>query len=299
VSALTISIVTPSFGQARFLETTIASVLEGIVAPDEYIVADGGSTDGSVEILERWDSKLTAWWTEADAGQYDAVDRAFGRTTGQIMGWLNSDDVYMPWTLSVVRDIFESFPELEWLTTLYPLTIDELGRVVSCTYTGSFDRASFGSGASLPFSPGYWRGVQQESTFWRRSLWDRAGGFLDTSLRAAGDFELWSRFAQHADLVGLETPLAAFRSHGDQKTIHLQDVYLDEGRSVLERQGRSPASTPAARVRAATSKAIGRRSLKRLPASLGRVAVRLGVLRRTRIVAWTDDGWALFDDYVA
>ncbi len=168
---ISISVVTPSFNQGAFLGDTIRSVLEGTLAPDEYIVADGGSTDGSVEILERWGPRLTRWWSEADDGQYAALDRAFAQTSGEVMGWINSDDMYMPWTLAVVSDLFGRFPELEWLTTLYPLTIDRTGRVVMSTYTGGFDRAAFRAGANLPFSAGFWRGIQQESTFWRRSLW--------------------------------------------------------------------------------------------------------------------------------
>ena len=294
-----ISIVTPSFEQSRFLEQAIRSVLEGSVAPDEYVVADGGSGDGSVEILERLGPRLTAWWSEPDGGQYDAVDRAFARTSGEIMGWLNSDDLYLPWTLSVVRDVFERFPDVDWLTTLYPLTVDEDGRVVMTTYTGGFDAASFRVGANLPFSDGFWRGIQQESTFWRRSLWERAGGRLDTSLRAAGDFELWSRFFELTDLVGIETPLAAFRSHGEQKTIHLQDVYLEEGLAVLEARGWKPDGPARSRVRKGVSMTVGRRSLKRLPGSVGRAATATHLLRPTRVCAWNGSGWELRTDYVA
>jgi glycosyltransferase involved in cell wall biosynthesis len=299
MSTPSISIVTPSFGQSRFLEATLRSVLEGSVVPDEYMVADGGSTDGSVEILERWSPRLTAWWSERDGGQYDAVNRALGQTTGDVMGWLNSDDLYMPWTLAVVQDIFRAFPEVEWLTTLYPLTVDDAGRVVMCAYTGGFDRASFMAGANLPHSQGYWRGVQQESTFWRRSLWEKAGGYVDGSLRAAGDFELWSRFVEHADLVGIESPLGAFRSHGDQKTVHLARTYHHEGLRVLEQHGWHRSPIRATRLRSALSKAVGRRSLKRLPPRLSGALVRGGVLRKTRVVTWAENGWKLFDDYVA
>ncbi len=294
-----ISIVTPSFNQGRFLEATIRSVLEGSAAPDEYVIADGGSTDGSLEIIERWEPRLTSWWSRPDGGQYDAVQQALQQTTGEIMGWLNSDDMYMPWTLAVVRDVFAKFPDVAWLTTLYPLTLDESGNVVMTTYTGGFDRASFRAGANLPFSPGFWRGVQQESTFWRRSLWERAGGHVDTTLRCAGDFELWSRFFEHADLVGIETPLAAFRSHGAQKTVHLQDVYLEEGKAVLSANGMKSVASSSMRLRGGISALVGRRSLKRLPPVIGKVAVGTGLLRRTRVCVWTDSGWELSTDYVA
>ena len=299
-TGLTISIVTPSFNQGQFLEDTLRSVLDGKVAPSEYIVADGGSDDRSREVLERWGSRLTEWRSEPDDGQYAAVDRALKQTSGDIMGWLNSDDVYMPWTLSVVRDIFERFSEIEWLTTLYPLTIDESGSVVSAAYTGGFDRASFREGANLPFSPGFWRGIQQESTFWRRSLWERAGGYVDASLSCAGDFELWSRFVEQADLVGVEAPLAAFRSHEKQKSVDLQDIYLAEGRDVIRARGWRSRPNEVARIRGRISMLVGRRSLKQLPPVLGAAAVRARLLRETRVCAWTSStGWGLFTDYVA
>jgi hypothetical protein len=296
---LSLSIATPSFNQGRFLEQTIRSVLDGVTPPDEYIVADGGSTDGSAEVIERWNRRLTRSWSEPDGGQYDAVNRALTQTTGDIMGWLNSDDMYMPWTLSVVRDVFERFPQIEWLTTLYPLTIDEADRVVATAYTGGFDRDSFRSGANLPFSTGFWRGIQQESTFWRRSLWERAGGHMDASLRCAGDFELWSRFFEHADLVGIETPLAAFRSYGAQKTTELQTTYLEEGLRVLRAGGYKQRSATSARMRGTTSKLIGRRSLKRLPAPAAVVLSRTGLVRATRVCVWSKGGWELITDYVA
>ena len=209
------------------------------------------------------------------------------------MGWLNSDDLYMPWTLEIVQEVFARFPEVEWLTTLYPLTLDERGRVVASAYTGGFDRASLRSGANLPFASGFWRGVQQESTFWRRSLWERAGGRIDASLQYAGDFELWLRFAEHADLVGLESPLAAFRLHGAQKTAGRREEYLREGESVLGRVQRR------GKVRAGLSVAVGRRSLKRLPAPVANLLVRGGVLRPARVCAWRAGAWQLHDDYVA
>ncbi len=174
---------------------------------------DGGSSDNSREILQRHGHRLADWCSEPDAGQYDAINKGFARSTGEVMGWLNSDDKHTPWTLSVVAEIFETYPEIEWLTTLYPLRWDANGRAVRCSQRTGFSRAAYLSGENLPtgqwYAPGW---LQQESTFWRRSLWERAGGKIDTGWKIAADFELWLRFFQHADLYAVDTPLAVFAS---------------------------------------------------------------------------------------
>ena len=112
----TISVVTPSYNQGRFLEETICSVLTQSYPCVEYVVIDGASSDDSVEIIRKYAGQLTYWVSETDKGQYDAINKGFARTTGEIMAWLNSDDMYTPWALTVVADIFRLFPHVEWIT---------------------------------------------------------------------------------------------------------------------------------------------------------------------------------------
>ncbi len=235
---MTLSIVTPSFNQAAFLDEAMRSVLDQDHAPLEYIVVDGGSTDGSADIIRRHAPRL-AWWTsEPDDGQYDAINRGFARSTGEVMGWLNSDDKLCPWALSVVAEIFETLPEVEWLTSLAPLRWDARGRAVRCLPQRGFSRAGFLAGENLPGRGGFSTGwIQQESTFWRRSLWERAGGRVGAEFKLAGDFDLWARFWKHAELVGVETPLGGFRFHGDQKTGAGHTAYLAEAERSLAAQG--------------------------------------------------------------
>ncbi|MDB6156004.1 MAG: hypothetical protein JWL90_4457 [Chthoniobacteraceae bacterium] len=230
-----ISIVTPSFNQAAFLEQTITSIHADPSVEVEHLVVDGGSTDGSVEIIQRHAHRLAWWCSESDRGQYDAVNKGFARTTAPIMGWLNSDDQYTPWALSVVAQVFSQFPEVEWVTTRYPLRWDRLGRAIRCSRRNGFSRRGFFHGHYLPG-----RGdslIQQESTFWRRSLWDRAGGKLDPDYPLAGDFELWARFFAHADLVMIDTPLGGFRAHGNQRSVLQRDNYVAEAERAWRAHG--------------------------------------------------------------
>jgi hypothetical protein len=158
------------------------------------------------------------------------------------MGWLNSDDRQMPWTPAVVGEIFAAHPRIEWLTTLFPLGMDEQGRIVTCRQVDGYSRGGFLSGENLP--GGKWRAhdfIQQEGTFWRRSLWDRAGGSVDASLKYAGDFDLWARFfAGGAELCGVGVPLAAFRYQQDQKTALHSEDYIREAHAALFRHGGRP-----------------------------------------------------------
>lgn len=217
------------------------SVLQQNGAGLEYLVLDGGSTDDSRAILERHADRLAYWCSERDAGQYHAINSGFERSSGEVMGWLNADDKYLPGALSVVAEIFERYPEVEWLTTLYPLRWDASGRVVRCSSRAGFSRASFMAGENLPtgnwYSPGW---LQQESTFWRRSLWERAGGKLDTRWKIAADFELWMRFHEHAQLYAVDAPLGGFRLHGDQKTSHQRQEYQREAAEILNAGGGRP-----------------------------------------------------------
>jgi hypothetical protein len=286
-----IALVTPSFNQGRFLDATLRSVLDQGYPALEYVVLDGGSTDGSVQIIQQHASRLTAWRSQPDGGQYDAINQGFAMTSGEIMGWLNSDDLHCPWTLSVVGRIFAEFSDVRWLTTRFPMRFNGDGQVTNCTDARGFSTDALARGEYLPGSPGFLAGtIQQESTFWRRSLWEQVGGALDTSLDSAADFELWCRFSQQTDLVAVSAPLAGFRRHGDQKTSRAMEAYRAQAATAFSRHFKnSPTS------------AVWRNFCRdRLPTAWRPLAASLGGLfpARTLIHDPAEDRWSLQEVWV-
>mgnify|MGYP003303069682 CR=1 FL=1 len=192
---------------AQYIETTIKSVLSQNYPNLEYIVIDGGSTDGTQQIIEKYKDQLAYYVSEPDNGMYDAINKGFSKATGDIIAWINADDVYMPWTLKTVNDVFTKFPETQWLGGKYSF-LNEDG-----TLAQIFPRTSVRCQKDIREGwcrEGVMGPLQQESMFWRKDLYAAAGG-LDTSYRYAGDFELWTRFAEHAQLSKIDIPLAAFR----------------------------------------------------------------------------------------
>jgi GT2 family glycosyltransferase len=206
--APTISIVTPSFAQGRFLERTLYSVLGQNYPALEYFVQDGGSTDETLETLRRYDGQLTGWVSEPDDGQADAINRAFDHTTGELMGWLNSDDMLLPGALAYVARYFAAHPEVD---VLYGnrIMIDDEDQEIGLWVLPKHDDEVL---TLVDFIP-------QETLFWRRHIWDAVGGSLDSGFGYALDWDLLLRFrAAGATMVHLPRFLGAFRVHDAQKT---------------------------------------------------------------------------------
>ena len=293
-----ISIVTPSFNQGQFLDETMRSVLEQAYPDLEYVVMDGGSSDASVDIICKYADRLTHWTSAKDEGHYAAIVKGFSLTSGDVMAWINSDDKYVPWAFSVVAEIFATFPKVEWLTSAFPMHWDRYGRAVKCAYAGGFNRRAFLAGSNLP--RGRWHVgpfIQQESTFWRRSLWDRAGAMIDNS-SIAGDFELWARFFGQAQLYSVDVPLSGFRVHGNQISVQRQDEYLAAGEAILERNGGRRAGPVRRLLRAALHQGFGGRPLYELPRPLSRVLTTAGLLNCAPMCRWNDDRWQLVDNHI-
>jgi hypothetical protein len=227
-----ISIVTPSFNSKGLIADTINSVLDQNYPNLEYIMIDGGSTDGTVDIIEQFSSKLSYWHSQKDGGQYDAINQGFAKSTGEIMCWLNADDMLLPNSLFVVAEVFDQLKQVEWLSSLQPASWDASGHLAEVRTLPGFSQQAFLDGLYLPTTAkkGYW--LQQESTFWRRSLWEKVGSSIP-NYHLAGDFALWCKFYEHAELCGLTYPLSGFRMIEGQRSEDHQN-YMNEAQRALD-----------------------------------------------------------------
>lgn len=221
---LKISVVTVCYNMAQYIETTIKSVISQGYPNLEYIIIDGGSTDGTQQIIEKYKDQLAYYVSEPDNGMYDAIRKGFDRATGEIYAWINADDILMPWALETLNEIFLTFPEVDWINAKNTYlndsgTLAQIYPKVACrTQTDIINgwcREEF-------FGP-----LQQENMFWRSSLYKSVGG-IDTKYKYAGDFELWMRFAEKTQLVRVDIPLAAFRKRMTSLGAVARTKYFEE-----------------------------------------------------------------------
>lgn len=226
-----ISIVTATLNADRFLERSIRSVLDQGYGRLEYVVQDGGSTDGTLGILGLYRDRLAAVEVEKDRGQADALNRGFARTTGEIMAYLNGDDLLLPGTLRYVGGFFTTHPDVDVVyghRVLIDENDEEVGRWVLPRH-----------GAAVLSWADY---VPQETLFWRRRIWEQAGGRVDDTFHFAMDWDLLLRLrASGARFVRLPRFLGAFRVHQDQKTsARIADLGAQEMARLREQQHGRP-----------------------------------------------------------
>lgn len=216
-----ISLVTPSFNQVQFLGKTIESILDQGYPDLEYCIQDACSTDGSVDLLQAYNGTGLTIRVERDFGQADALNRGFANTSGEIMGYLNSDDLLLPGVLRKVSGLFQDHPEID---VIYGnrLIVDEQEREVGRWILPSHDQELLR----------YVDYVPQESMFWRRRIWDKAGAKFDEKMQFAMDWELILRF-MHVGAVFKHVPelFGVFRVHDAQKS---QSNFLSHGAMEIE-----------------------------------------------------------------
>ena len=222
-----VSIVTPSFNQALFLEETIRSVLEQDYPRIEYMIVDGGSADGSVTIIKKYDNQLAWWVSEVDKGQTDAINKGFSHARGHILAWLNSDDTYEPGAVSAAVKYLQANPEVGMVYADCNFT-NENSQVI-----GKFDAAQTDY---KRLRQGYVH-IPQQTMFFRAGLW-HAVGPLDPSFYFAMDYDLWTRIASRTRIQYLPGQTwANFRMHTSGKSIVADDRCWPEMLRVHYRDG--------------------------------------------------------------
>jgi glycosyltransferase involved in cell wall biosynthesis len=224
-----VSIVTPSFNQAPYLEETIRSVLEQDYPRIEYMIVDGGSTDGSVSIIKKYADRLAWWVSEVDKGQTDAINKGFGRANGQILAWINSDDTYEPGAVFAAVNYLQEHPEVGMVYADCNF-IDEGGRVIGRFGAAQTDYKRLRQG---------YVHIPQQTMFFRAEFWHTVGP-LDPSFYFAMDYDLWVRIASRATIKYLPGQIwANFRIHTSGKTIAADDRCWPEMLRVHYRDGGS------------------------------------------------------------
>jgi FkbM family methyltransferase len=227
-----ISLVTPSLDQGDYIGRTLASVLRQLYPALEYVVMDGGSTDATRDVLERHADALAHWESAPDDGQASAINRGFARTTGDIMGYLNSDDLLLPGSLAYVASYLQAHPEVDAVYG-HRYVIDDDDLHVGSWVLPPHDDEMLTLGDYVP----------QETLFWRRRIWERSGSGLDEQLQFAMDWDLLLRMRDAgATLVRLPRYLGAFRVHRDQKTQRLREQGEVECARLRERVHGRPVS---------------------------------------------------------
>jgi glycosyltransferase involved in cell wall biosynthesis len=221
-----VSIVTPSYNQAKYLEETINSVLAQSYSNLEYIVVDGGSQDGSVDIIERYQDQISWWCSETDQGQTDAINKGFSHANGEILAWLNSDDTYEPGAISSCVDFFLTHPNVGMVYGDANF-IDSEGKVIGRFNAKQTSYKRLRSGSVY---------IPQQAAFWRENLWQQVGP-LDPYLYFAMDYDLWLRLARITEIRYTHQLWANFRLHDETKTISEDDRCWPEMLQIHKRDG--------------------------------------------------------------
>lgn len=221
-----ISIITPSYNQGSYLEETIQSVLSQNYPNLEFLILDGGSTDNSVEVIRKYEDKIDFWRSHKDGGQSEAIIEGFERATGDIIAWLNSDDMYEPGALHAVAEAFEKKKDAVFVYGDYYVIRQDKVRVLKRKVSCDFNVMAY---AYLM--------IPQPSSFWKKDAYEKLGG-LDPELHYVMDYDLFLKFAKKypaKSIVHLKKPLSAFRLHPQSKSVSLMSAFVRENKLVVDR----------------------------------------------------------------
>jgi glycosyltransferase involved in cell wall biosynthesis len=228
-----ISVVIPVLNAGDALRATLQSIRAAAASVDvEVLIQDGGSIDGIESVVAEFPDLVAGFSSGKDGGQYEAINAGFGRASGEVFSWLNAGDIFFPGAFDKVVEIFETHPDVVWLTGRQCIACGGNPLIFS-PFDVMVSNKEIRYGLCSPAGTGF---LQQEGMFWRRALWEDCGG-LDTSLKLAADFDLWMRMAARAPLHRVSIVLAAFSYHGDNRSVLGASEYLQEMGVVMERGG--------------------------------------------------------------
>lgn len=219
-----------------YIEYTLKSIVNQEYENYEIIIIDGGSTDHTIPIINKYHSYISIIISEKDRSMYDAINKGMNKATGEIVTWLNADDIYFPWTLKYVSMIFTKFKSIQWICGI-PAFLNKEGLL-----TNIYTHAS--AKPSEYIKKGWFRKdifgfLQQEGIFMRKEMYTLAGG-LNLNLKYAADFELWTRLSRNNELVSVNIPLAAFRKRKNSLSISCWDKYSEEVELVIAGETKYP-----------------------------------------------------------
>ena len=229
----TISIITPSFNQGKFIEETIKSVVEQEYPNLEYVIKDARSTDNSLKIIQKYAAKypkIIKWVSKEDKGQTDGINQGIKMATGEIIAYLNSDDLYLPNTFQTVAEYFTQHPEAQWVTGDY-FIIDEEGRKIQ-SFVATYKRLLRRNPTFTKLAIANY--IIQPSTFWRRSMMKKIGTF-DASLRYCMDYDYWMRAINQSPPHVINRHFSLFRIHQASKGGTQYKRQFEEEHRVLKR----------------------------------------------------------------
>jgi len=227
-----VSIITPSYNQSKYLEQTILSVLNQDYPRIEYIVMDGASTDGSVDIIRKYADKLTYWASEKDNGQADAINKGFARASGEVLAWLNSDDFYLPGTVSAAVKVFEENPDVV-LVYGNMLAVDENGKTFN---TLNYKQLTLADLLSFQI-------IGQPAVFMCRSALQKTNG-LNPAFHFLLDHLLWIQIAKHGQILHVNQTWSAARYHAEAKNVAKAAEFGREAFRILELTQQDPILAP-------------------------------------------------------
>ena len=214
-----ITIVTPVYNCAEYIEETIQSVLIQNYENIEYIIVDGGSNDGTCEIVEKYSKNINLFISEKDQGMYDALDKGFKVATGKYLSWLNADDLYFNNSISKTIELMEK-NNYQWINGISATLIKNKKKLRPLYHYPNIILKN------RLMTPCLWGYIPQESTFFTKNLYIKSGG-INRKLKYAGDFDLWSKFSKNSRLISVNIPVGIFRKRNNQISEN-QKAYLQE-----------------------------------------------------------------------